>query len=377
MPEQPYSFRPRRNGRQADRSSLLSFENVHIHFPVRGAGSGRGKEAIRAVDGVTFDLSSGESLALVGESGAGKTTIGYAAIGHYKPNQGRISLLGEDLGTATRDELRNLRRDVQMIYQDPYSAINPRMRVGEVVGEPLVAHGIMRRGSELRNRVADLLNMVEMPRDVLDRLPGEFSGGQRQRLVIARALALQPRLVVADEPTSALDVSVQASIINLLSDLQEELGLTYLFISHDLAVVRQIASRIAVMYAGRLVESGPTEDVFNAPLHPYTQALLSAIPVPDPHADWRRNRINIDGEVPSPIHPPSGCRFADRCPLVIEKCRTESPLMTEELHGHWASCWRASEWAGSRMTSDGSDGAATVDVAVDDRFGGSKSWQPR
>ncbi|HMJ78853.1 MAG TPA: oligopeptide/dipeptide ABC transporter ATP-binding protein, partial [Iamia sp.] len=253
---------------------------------------------------------------------------------------GRIWFEGRDVTGFKGERLRLLRRDMQMIFQDPFSSLNPRMKIGDIVAEPLLVHKRLPEGRELRARVVDLLDRCGMPASAVDRYPHAFSGGQRQRIGIARALALDPKLIVADEPTSALDVSVQAQVVNLLQDLQAELGLSYLFISHDLSVVRHISHRIAIMYLGRVVELAPAAEVFDAPKHPYTQALLSAIPIPDPTEDWHRNRVALTGDIPSPINPPVGCRFNTRCPIAVDRCFVESPPLEEKQPGHFAACWR-------------------------------------
>jgi oligopeptide/dipeptide ABC transporter ATP-binding protein len=318
---------------------LLRASDVHRHFGVRGAGVVRREVArVRAVDGVSLEVHAGETLGLVGESGCGKSTLGRTLLRLIDLTSGRVEFAGCDISTLSRAELRPVRRDMQMIFQDPYASLNPRKRVSSIVGMPLRIHRTCPR-SEIPERVRELLGLVGLRPEHADRFPHEFSGGQRQRIGIARALALKPRLVVADEPVSALDVSVQAQVINLLADLQGELGLTYVFVAHDLSVVRQVSDRIAVMYLGKIVELGPAERVATRPVHPYTEALLSAVPVPDPDIGARRERIVLRGDVPSPISPPSGCRFHPRCPHATEICQTEEPpLVPHFADGHLAAC---------------------------------------
>jgi oligopeptide/dipeptide ABC transporter ATP-binding protein len=292
---------------------------------------------VRAVDGVSLAVGERETLGLVGESGCGKSTLGNAVLRLVKPTSGQIRFDGRDVTAATGDELRELRRHVQMIFQDPYSALNPKLTVGESVGEPLLAHGLA-AGAALGQQVSELLGLVGMPPERAIRYPHEFSGGQRQRLVIARALALRPKLIVCDEPVSALDVSIRSQILNLLMEFQQRLGLSYLFISHDLSVVRHISHRVAVMYLGRVVELAPRDNLFREPLHPYTEALISAIPLPDPVAQRKRTRIILKGELPKPTAPPPGCPFHTRCPIAIPMCREIVPPLEEKRPGHWAAC---------------------------------------
>lgn len=331
---------------------LLDVEDVSVHFTVRGAGLLARRETLHAVDGVSFHVAPGETLGVVGESGSGKTTLGYAVLGHYQPTTGRVVFKGTDITGYRGARLRDLRRQMQMIFQDPYSSLNPRMRIEEIVGEPLIVHGLVSNKAELRARVGSLLELTGLSTDIIDRYPHAFSGGQRQRIGIARALALEPELLVADEPTSALDVSVQAQVINLMQELQQRLHLAYVFISHNLAVVRHISHRIAIMYAGRLVEIAPAAAIFDEPRHPYTKALLSAIPVPDSGADWHQRRLQLDGETPSPISPPRGCRFNTRCPVAVDQCFIDDPPLEQKADGHWAACWLAPA------------ATATADVAV-------------
>jgi len=319
------------------RGELVRVRGLFKHFPVANSD-----DVVRAVDGVTFDIFRGETLGLVGESGCGKSTVGRCLLRLIEPTRGSVEFDGQDVLGVSGAELRALRREMQIIFQDPYASLNPRMRVRDIVAEPLVIHGIGDK-ADRRERVAELLRKVGLDPDYRDRYPHEFSGGQRQRIGIARALALNPKLIVADEPVSALDVSVQAQVINLLEDLQKEFSLTYLFISHGLAVVEHISDRVAVMYLGRIVEVAPAAELYANPLHPYTRALLSAIPVPDPTR--KRDRIVLKGDVPTPINPPSGCRFHTRCPDAIPECSQIDPDLREIAPGHTVACIRAPGWA--------------------------------
>ena len=322
----------------SEREVLLRVDNLVKHFPItQGIILQRQTGAVHAVDGISFDIYKGETLGLVGESGCGKSTTGRTILQLYRPTAGSVYFEGRDLSKLNSEELRQVRRRAQMIFQDPYASLNPRMTVGEIIGEPLQIFKIM-KGQELRDRVASLLELVGLNPAYSNRYPHEFSGGQRQRIGVARALALNPSLIVCDEPISALDVSIQAQVVNLLEDLQKELGLTYLFIAHDLSMVRHISDRVAVMYLGVIVELTGREELYNNPLHPYTQALLSAVPIPDPFAEEKRQRIILEGDVPSPVNPPSGCRFRTRCKLATEICAKERPEFREVKPGHFVAC---------------------------------------
>lgn len=316
-------------------ANLVEVRNLTKHFPVGAGLLGVGREAVKAVDDVSFSIRRGETFGLVGESGCGKSTTGRCILRLIEPTSGSVRFDGQDLLTLSSDDLRRLRRDIQIIFQDPYSSLNPRMTVGRIVEEPLIIHRIGdRRGR--RNRVAELLRLVGLEPEHADRYPHEFSGGQRQRIGIARALALNPRFIVCDEPVSALDVSVQAQVVNLLQDLQQQLGLTYLFISHGLSVVEHISTRVGIMYLGKLVEVASSEEIFHNALHPYTRALLSAIPIPDP--DLRRERLRLTGDIPTAIEPPSGCRFRTRCPIAEARCADLEPQLVEVSPDHFVAC---------------------------------------
>ena len=318
---------------------VLEAESISVRFPVGHAGFwGRQKRWVHAVDDVSFTVHHGETLGLVGESGSGKTTVGRTVLRRIAPSAGRVIFHGQDITHTSGEELRRLRRRMQLVFQDPYASLNPRMTVLQLVAEPLVVHGLAKNADAARADVISLLERCGLPEDTADRHPHAFSGGQRQRIGIARALALQPDFIVADEPVSALDVSVRAQVVNLLQDLQREFGIAYLFIAHDLSVVRHISHRIAILYAGKLVELAESEAVYQSPRHPYTEALLSSVPIPDPPMQRARRRIVLQGEIPNPINPPSGCRFHTRCPLAQEICRHESPLFEEKAPGHWAAC---------------------------------------
>lgn len=317
---------------------LLRIENLKMHFPVfKGAFIRREVARVKAVDGLTFDIEKGETLGLVGESGCGKSTTGRAIIRLYEPTEGKILYKDTDLAKLKERELHPLRRDLQMIFQDPYASLNPRMTVGDIIAEPLQVHRLA-AGNQLRKEVQDLMDIVGLDPRFVRRYPHEFSGGQRQRIGIARALASKPSFIVCDEPISALDVSIQAQVINLLEDLQSEFGLTYLFIAHDLSAVRQISNRIAVMYLGNLAELADGEEIYRNPLHPYSEALISAVPIPDPEIEATRERIVLTGDVPSPLSPPSGCVFHTRCPYAWDRCSREAPAFKEAEPGHFVAC---------------------------------------
>ena len=337
VPEAEAASALTQDARTGSGDELVRVRAMFKYFPVSGSD-----DVVRAVDGVTFEIRRGETLGLVGESGCGKSTVGRCLLRLIEPTDGEITFDGEDVRAKSGRDLRRLRREMQIIFQDPYASLNPRMRVRDIVGEPLVIHGIGNK-VERSERVAELMRKVGLDPDYVSRYPHEFSGGQRQRIGIARALALNPKLIVADEPVSALDVSVQAQVVNLLEDLQTELGLTYLFISHGLAVVEHISDRVAVMYLGRIVEVASSEELYANPQHPYTRALLSAIPIPDPTR--KRERIVLKGDVPTPINPPSGCRFHTRCPEAIPECARIDPDLREISPGHTVACIRVPGWA--------------------------------
>ena len=315
---------------------LLQVTGLKKHFPMHGGVLGRVAGHVHAVDGVSFEVERGETLALVGESGCGKSTVGRAILRLFDLTEGYVRLDGQRIDDLTPAELRPLRRRVQVVFQDPFSSLNPRMRVRDILAEPIRNFGLAKSGAELEARISDLMDKVRLPRDAGSRWPHEFSGGQRQRIGIARALATDPDLIICDEAVSALDVSVKAQIVNLLSDLQQELGLALLFISHDLAIVEHIAHRVAVMYLGKIVEIAPKQQIFARPRHPYTHALLSAVPIPEPGA--ARQRIILKGDVPSPISPPPGCRFHTRCPFAFDRCRVDEPKLREVGTSHAAAC---------------------------------------
>ena len=323
----------RENGDQP----LLEVRHLKQYFPVKaGVVFDRTVAHVHAVDDVSFDLDQGQTLGLVGESGCGKTTLSRSLLRLVEPTEGSVAFEGNDVSHLSARRLRPLRREMQMVFQDPFASLNPRKRIAQIVGAPLRLHGTPR--DEIADRVRDLLERVGLQKEHLNRFPHEFSGGQRQRIGIARALALEPKLILLDEPVSALDVSVQAQIINLLDDLQEDLGLTYMFVAHDLSVVRHVSDRIAVMYLGKLMEVSPAEELYTKPIHPYTEALLGAVPVPDPRENRARKRVTVTGEPPNPIDPPSGCVFHPRCPHATDVCREVEPPLARYANGHLAAC---------------------------------------
>jgi oligopeptide transport system ATP-binding protein len=321
-----------------EEKALLRVENLVKYFPIyRGILIQRQVGAVHAVDGVSFEVKQGETMGLVGESGCGKTTTGRTILQLYRATSGNVFFDGVNLTTLKGEDLRKMRRKMQMIFQDPYASLNPRMTVGEIISEPMLIHGLA-NNKEAYRRVEELLTLVGLSPAYANRYPHEFSGGQRQRIGVARALSLNPSLIVCDEPISALDVSIQAQVVNLLEDLQQQFNLTYLFIAHDLSMVRHISNRVAVMYLGIIVELAEREELYHRPLHPYTQALLSAVPIPDPVAEEKRRRIILQGDVPSPVNPPSGCRFRTRCPLAAEICAAQTPVFREVSPGHFVAC---------------------------------------
>ncbi len=330
--------------------TLVRIEDLVMHFPIYRGIIRRQVGAVRAVDGVSFEIHQGETLGLVGESGCGKTTTGRTILQLYKPTSGHVYFNGKDLTQLKPEEMRKERKDIQMIFQDPYASLNPRMTLHDIVAEPLIAFGA-KKGKAVNERVAELLKLVRLDPNFSSRYPHEFSGGQRQRIGIARSLALNPSFIVCDEPISALDVSIQAQIVNLLEDLQEELNLTYLFIAHDLSMVRHISDRVAVMYLGIIVELADRYEIYNNPLHPYTQALLSSIPVPEPEYYETHQRIVLEGTVPSPANPPSGCRFRTRCPIAENFCSEEQPQLVEVRPGHFAACLKIDQQMSEKEVS--------------------------
>lgn len=318
---------------------LIEVENLVMYFPVTTGIFQRKVADVKAVDGISFYIKRGETLGLVGESGCGKTTTGRCILKLYEITGGKVFFEGKDLTKLSRREMRRMRRNMQLIFQDPYASLNPRMTAGNIIGEPLLVHNLV-KGREYQEQIAELFKMVELEPYMAERYPHEFSGGQRQRIGIARALAVRPSLVICDEPVSALDVSIQAQITQLLMRLREELGLTYLFVAHDLSVVRYISDRVAVMYLGKLVEITDSDELYDNPLHPYTQALLSAVPIPDPVVDHQRKRILLTGDVPSPVNPPSGCHFHPRCHMAIDICKEQEPEWRTIGGEHWVACHR-------------------------------------
>ncbi len=324
---------------------LVEVKGLYKYFPVRAGLFSRHIADVHAVDGVDLRIQHGETLGLVGESGSGKTTVGRLILRLLRASKGSVFYKGRNITELPNSEVRPLRREMQIIFQDPFASLNPRMTVGEIIGEPLKIHHIA-TGPAALERVSELVRMVGLRSYHVNRYPHEFSGGQRQRIGIARALAVNPRFIVLDEPVSALDVSIQAQVINLLEDLQAQLGLTYLFIAHDLSVIRHISSRVAVMYVGKIAELASRDDLYENPLHPYTQSLLSAIPIPEPRIEARRRRIVLTGDIPSPVYPPSGCRFHTRCPVAFDRCRSEEPPLLRYGDGHYAACHLVQEHDG-------------------------------
>jgi len=319
--------------------NLIEIKNLRMFFPVLAGVMRRKVADVRAVDDISFYIKKGETLGLVGESGCGKTTTGRCILQLYRISGGEVYFEGTDLTKLKGESLRRMRRNMQLIFQDPYASLDPRMTCGDIIGEPLLVHNLV-KGKEYREQVAELLHMVELEPRMGVRYPHEFSGGQRQRIGIARALAVRPKFIVCDEPVSALDVSIQAQIITLLMRLREELNLTYLFIAHDLSVVRHISDRVAVMYLGKIMEVTHSDELYGNPLHPYTQALLSAVPIPDPSVDRKRKRILLTGDVPSPVNPPSGCHFHPRCSLAADACKEKEPELKDIGNEHWVACHR-------------------------------------
>lgn len=321
---------------------ILDVQNLKKYFPIRGGLITRTVGHVKAVDGISFKLRRGETLGIVGESGCGKSTAGRTILRLHDITDGKVIFKGEDLAKCSKKEMRAKRLQMQMVFQDPYASLNPRMTVGNIIGEALLDHKLMSK-AEAREKVLETMEICGLPTYYINRYPHEFSGGQRQRIGIARALSLEPKLIVCDEPISALDVSIQAQVVNLLKKLQQQMGLSYLFITHDLSMVRQISNRIAVMYLGSLVEIADSEDIYIKNRHPYTKALLSAIPIADPTIERERKRILLQGDVPSPVNLPQGCNFCNRCPYATDKCRNEKPMLREIEPGHFTACHRAEE----------------------------------
>ncbi len=336
---------------------ILEVHDLKKHFPIKGGFFGGTTGYVYAVDGVSFSINKGETLSLVGESGCGKSTVGKAILKLFPITGGQVVLDGNRIDDMPSGTLRPMRRRMQVVFQDPFSSLNPRMRVRDILAEPIRNFGLASSSADLEKRVGDLMDRVRLPRDAVGRWPHEFSGGQRQRICIARALAADPDLIICDEAVSALDVSVKAQIVNLLQDLQKELGLAMLFISHDLAIVEHMTHRVAVMYLGKIVEVAPKRALFAAPKHPYTEALLSAVPVPEPGA--ARERIILKGDVPSPINPPKGCRFHTRCPYAFDRCRQDEPILRETEGGHWSAC-HLHDLPAAQNPLSGARGAAVI-----------------
>ena len=319
---------------------IVQVSDLKMHFPIRqGAVIQRQVGSVKAVDGISFEIAEGETLGLVGESGCGKSTAARALLQVYQPTAGSVRFRGNELVGLGKRQMAPYRRNLQMIFQDPYASLNPRMSVAETIGEPIRVHGL-REGAAVWDRVRELMVMVGLTEAMMNRFPHEFSGGQRQRIGIARALAVEPEFIVCDEPVSALDVSIQAQVINLLDDLQQKLNLTFLFIAHDLSAVKHVSDRIAVMYLGKIVEIADSVELYRHPLHPYSKALISAVPVPSPKLERERTRVLLKGDLPSPSNPPTGCRFHARCPIAIDRCATEEPPLVEHGPNHTAACWR-------------------------------------
>ncbi len=333
-----------------ENNTLLRVNGLKKHFTIMAGFLGRRVRLVKAVDGISFDIKEGETMGLVGESGCGKSTAGRAILQLHKPTAGQVFFEDQELTAISAEELRTLRPKMQMIFQDPYASLNPRHPVGKIIGEPLVIHGVMQSGSrELKDKVTELLELVGMDPAYVSRFPHEFSGGQRQRIMIARALSLSPNFIVCDEPISALDVSIQAQVVNLMQDLQEQLGVAYLFIAHDLSMVKHISHRIIVMYLGKIMELAERNTLFDDPLHPYTQSLNSAVPLPNPKAERERSRFILKGDPPSPANQPSGCVFHTRCPIAVEECKKVEPEFREITPGHFAACHLADTQGGSKI----------------------------